>query len=141
MLGRLFKGFIRPTLGCDVCGMVYERDTSTWTGIAFFLYFALCFLVAVEGLILALTFGLFDGFAAVMIAVALLQVGFAPAVERVVPQSRPRHMLATSLYARSGGQGTLEALRLPFAWQATTDVLPLYEGSTGWLNSFQMPPL
>jgi|SRR5690625_2499786 len=77
MLGRLFKGFIKPKLGCDVCGMVYERDTSTWTGVAFFLYFALCFLVAAEGLILALTFGLFPGFTYVMIAAALLQVSFA----------------------------------------------------------------
>ena len=66
LMGHLFEGLIRPRMGCDVCLLVYERDSSTWMGAAFFIYLTTCLLVAAEGVTLALLFGFFPGLVAIL---------------------------------------------------------------------------
>lgn len=80
-LGRLFKGMLRPELGCDVCGLVYERDSSTWLGTAFVLYLLASFGLIAEGVALGLLFGIFPGFVAVMgtSAIVLVAAAYRPA--------------------------------------------------------------
>ncbi len=66
MLGRLFKGLLRPADSCSVCGMPFEHQGGTCTATAFILYMLICFGLAVEGVTLGLIFGIFPGFIAVM---------------------------------------------------------------------------
>jgi uncharacterized protein (DUF983 family) len=64
LLGTLFDGWLKPRIDCDVCGMSFERDSSTWLGTAFFMYLIACALLIGEGVILGLLFGIFPGFTA-----------------------------------------------------------------------------
>ncbi len=66
LLGRLFKGLLRPADSCSVCGMPFEYEGGTFTATAFILYMLICFGLAVEGLTLGLLFGMFPGFIVVL---------------------------------------------------------------------------
>lgn len=62
LLGKLFNGLMRPRRSCAVCGMPFEYEGGTFTMTAFILYMLICAALAVEGLLLALIFGIFPGF-------------------------------------------------------------------------------
>jgi len=62
LLGKLFNGLMRPRSSCAVCGMPFEYEGGTFTMTAFILYLLICAALAVEGLLLALIFGIFPGF-------------------------------------------------------------------------------
>jgi uncharacterized protein (DUF983 family) len=70
LLGRIFRGPLRPHRACDVCGMLFEHQGETCMATAVILYFLICFGLAVEGLTLGLAFGLFPGFVPLLIASA-----------------------------------------------------------------------
>jgi uncharacterized protein (DUF983 family) len=66
LLGQLFCGFLRPLRACDVCGMEFELDSSTWLGTAFLMYLLASFLLIAEGVLLGVLFGVFPGLTAVL---------------------------------------------------------------------------
>lgn len=66
LLGRLFDGIWRPRRTCAVCGMAFEHHGGTFTMTAFILYWLVCAALMVEGVVLALLFGFFTGFIAVL---------------------------------------------------------------------------
>ncbi|HEX7039704.1 MAG TPA: hypothetical protein VF202_06315 [Trueperaceae bacterium] len=70
MLGRIFRGLLRPKAACDVCGMLFEHQGETCTATAVILYFLICFGLGIEGLTLGLIFGLFPGFIPLLIVSA-----------------------------------------------------------------------
>ena len=74
VLGKLFRGFLRPRRCCDVCGLAFEEDSTTWLGTAFLMYLLASVLLIAEGVGLALLFGFFPGFTAVMGVSAVLLV-------------------------------------------------------------------
>lgn len=80
LLGKMFRGFLRPVSSCDICGMPFERDGGTWTATAFLMYLLICTALAAEGLALGLLFGIFPGFMAVLgiSAVLLLLLLYRP---------------------------------------------------------------
>lgn len=67
LLGRHFRGLLRPNSACDVCGMLFEHQGETCTATAVILYFLIMFGLAVEGLTLGLVFGIFPGFIPVLV--------------------------------------------------------------------------
>jgi uncharacterized protein (DUF983 family) len=77
LLGSLFYGPLRPRIDCDVCGMSFERDSSTWLGTAFFMYLIACALLIAEGVFLGLLFGFFPGFTAVMGVSAVVSIALS----------------------------------------------------------------
>lgn len=77
VLGKLFNGFLRPRRCCDICGITFEADSSTWLGTAFLMYLLASFLLIVEGVGLGLLFGLFPGFGALMGVSAILVILFS----------------------------------------------------------------
>ena len=80
LLGTLFSGLLRPRAACTVCGMPFEHQGGTFTMTAFILYLLVCSALTVEGVVLALLFGFFPGFIAVLgvSALALLLVLHRP---------------------------------------------------------------
>lgn len=66
LLGGLFDGLLRPRAACGVCGMSFEHEGSTFTMTAFIHYVLICGALLVEGVVLALLFGFFSGFIAVL---------------------------------------------------------------------------
>ncbi|HEX7003757.1 MAG TPA: DUF983 domain-containing protein [Trueperaceae bacterium] len=77
VLGSLFRGFLRPRRCCDVCGITFEADSSTWLGTAFLMYLLASVLLIGEGVGLALLFGFFPGFTAVMGVSAVMLILFS----------------------------------------------------------------
>lgn len=71
LLGKLFTGLLRPRRSCSVCGMAFEHQGGTFTMTAFILYLLVCFALTVEGVALAMLFGFFPGFTALLGASAL----------------------------------------------------------------------
>lgn len=72
LLGRLFDGLMRPRSGCNVCGMKFEHEGSTFTMTAFIHYMLICLFLTIEGLTLGLVFGIFPGFMVVLGASAVV---------------------------------------------------------------------
>ena len=72
LLGKLFNGLMRPRSSCAVCGMPFENEGGTFTMTAFILYLLICAALAIEGLVLALLFGIFPGFSWVLGGSALV---------------------------------------------------------------------
>ena len=70
LLGKLFNGLWRPRHSCAVCGMAFEHQGGTFTMTAFILYFLVCGVLAIEGLVLALLFGFFPALIPVLAASA-----------------------------------------------------------------------
>lgn len=66
LLGRLLDGPWRPRHSCAVCGMPFEHQGGTFTMTAFILYLLVCAALTLEGVVLALVFGFFTGFIAVL---------------------------------------------------------------------------
>lgn len=80
VFGHLFEGAFRPRARCDTCGMDFEPDGSTWNGTTYLVHLWTLAVVIVEGVVLGIAFGLFDGFAIVLSvsAVAVAIVSYRP---------------------------------------------------------------
>ena len=68
VFGHIFAGPVRARRRCDNCGMSFDADGSNWLSVGFLCYLFGAIVVAAEGLILGVTFGLFRGFEWVLLA-------------------------------------------------------------------------
>ncbi len=68
VFGSIFNGPFRPRRRCENCGMRFDVDGSNWLSVGFLCYLVGAIVVAGEGVVLGLTFGLFRGFEWVLLA-------------------------------------------------------------------------